>query len=391
MSARFTDQAQKALDLANEEAIGLRHHYVGTEHLLLALTQAGTGTGADVLKSFGVEADNVRLEIEKLISRGTDAVTTGQQPLTPRAKRVIEYAREEARIVNQKLIDAEHLLLGLFREPDGVAARVLLNLGLSLRQVREEALRVRLLQMKIVERAVRPVRATSGRKRKMREELLAHLTAIYEEEQARWNDPAKAMHEAAARFGDPAELAGELQDALPFTERLGYTTERFFGWRAPESAARYMMRVAVRLFFLLLLLFCPIVGVVAVVAGLDISAWKALRPLAALLLFLPVSQFLLGILYFKMRDALCGAFGAPRSLSKTFEVALGMASVVFGLALGFIAVTAWDRLGEAPVLQTSCAAAFLAPLFLLLQARVHGPTEISDTVWECLDLKTATN
>ena len=82
--------------------------------------------------------------------------------------------------------------------------------------------------MKIVERAVRPVRATSGRKRKMREELLAHLTVIYDQEQARWNDPAKAIQEAAARFGDSAELACELQNALPFTERLGYTMERLF-------------------------------------------------------------------------------------------------------------------------------------------------------------------
>lgn len=384
MSNKYADQVYKILELAQSEAKSFNHEYVGTEHLLLALARAG-GSGTDVLQTFHVQEGDVRLEIEKLVSRGPSPVTASVLPLTPRANRVLEYAREEARIMNQNPLGAEHLLLGLFREPGGVSAQVLLNLGLKLDQLRQEAMKTRLLQMKMVERAVRPVRAATARKRKMREELLAHLTAIYEEELTRGHDAPSAMNEAAARFGNPDELARDLQDALPYSERIGYRMERWFGWRAPESAARYSLRVAVQLFFLLLLGLCPIVASIVLVAGADASIWKALRPFAALLIFIPVDEFLIGVLYFKMRDALWGAFGASRSGRNAFSFLVGIGLVVFGTGIGFFALGSSQRIGEAQLLQ-AVAAAVVLPLFFLLMARVSGLTEISDTVWACLDL-----
>ncbi len=140
MFERFTDRARKVMALANQEAQRLNHEYIGTEHILLGLVKEGSGVGANVLKNLDVDLRKVRLEVEKLVHSGPEMVTMGKLPQTPRAKKVIEYAIEEARNLNHNYVGTEHLLLGLLREHDGVAAQVLMNLGLKLEEVREEVL-----------------------------------------------------------------------------------------------------------------------------------------------------------------------------------------------------------------------------------------------------------
>lgn len=140
MFERFTDRARKVMALANQEAQRFNHEYIGTEHILLGLVKEGSGVGANVLKNMDVDLRKVRLEVEKLVKSGPDMVTMGKLPQTPRAKKVIEYAIEEARNLNHNYVGTEHLLLGLLREHDGVAAQVLMNLSLKLEDVREEVL-----------------------------------------------------------------------------------------------------------------------------------------------------------------------------------------------------------------------------------------------------------
>jgi ATP-dependent Clp protease ATP-binding subunit ClpC len=140
MFERFTDRARKVMALANQEAQRLNHEYIGTEHILLGLVKEGSGVGANVLRNLDVDLRRVRLEVEKLVKAGSEMVTMGKLPQTPRAKKVIEYAIEEARNLNHNYVGTEHLLLGLLREHDGVAAQVLINLGLKLEDVREEVL-----------------------------------------------------------------------------------------------------------------------------------------------------------------------------------------------------------------------------------------------------------
>ena len=140
MFERFTDRARKVMALANQEAQRFNHEYIGTEHVLLGLVKEGSGVGANVLKNLEVDLRKVRLEVEKLVKSGPNMVTMGKLPQTPRAKKVIEYAIEEARNLNHNYVGTEHLLLGLLREQDGVAAQVLMNLGLKLEEVREEVL-----------------------------------------------------------------------------------------------------------------------------------------------------------------------------------------------------------------------------------------------------------
>ena len=140
MYERFTDRARKVMQLANQEAQRFNHEYIGTEHILLGLIKEGSGVAANVLKNLDVDLRKIRLEVEKLVQSGPDMVTMGKLPQTPRAKKVIEYSMEEARILNHNYVGTEHILLGLLREQEGVAAQVLMNLGLKLEEVREEVL-----------------------------------------------------------------------------------------------------------------------------------------------------------------------------------------------------------------------------------------------------------
>ncbi|MCD6394428.1 MAG: ATP-dependent Clp protease ATP-binding subunit [Planctomycetes bacterium] len=140
MFERFTDRARKVMALANQEAQRFNHEYIGTEHILLGLVKEGSGVGANVLKNLDVDIKKLRLEIEKLVKSGPDMVTMGKLPQTPKAKKVIEYAIEEARALNHNYVGTEHILLGLLRETEGIAAQVLMNLGLKLEDVRQEVL-----------------------------------------------------------------------------------------------------------------------------------------------------------------------------------------------------------------------------------------------------------
>src|SRR6202522_3130346 len=140
MYERFTDRARKVMQLANQEAQRFNHEYIGTEHILLGLVKEGSGVAANVLKNLDIDLRKIRLEVEKIVQSGPDMVTMGKLPQTPRAKKVIEYSIEEARNLNHNYVGTEHLLLGLIREQEGVAAQVLMNLGLKLEDVREEVL-----------------------------------------------------------------------------------------------------------------------------------------------------------------------------------------------------------------------------------------------------------
>ena len=138
---KFTERARKVLQLAQEEAQRLHHNYIGTEHLLLGLVREGEGVAGKVLTSLGVDLEKVRKAVEDIIGRG-DRIVLGEIGLTPRAKKVIELAVDEARLLNHHYIGTEHLLLGLIREGEGIGARVLESFGLNLQEVRARTMHV---------------------------------------------------------------------------------------------------------------------------------------------------------------------------------------------------------------------------------------------------------
>ncbi len=140
MYERFTDRARKVMQLANQEAMRFNHEYIGTEHILLGLVSEGTGVASNVLKNLDIDLGKIRREVEKIVQAGPDVVTMGKLPHTPRAKKVVEYAIEESRNLNHNYVGTEHLLLGLLREQETVAAQILMNLGLSMTSVRDEVI-----------------------------------------------------------------------------------------------------------------------------------------------------------------------------------------------------------------------------------------------------------
>ena len=142
MFDRFTDRARKVMNLGRQEAQRLNHDYIGTEHILLGLVQEGSGVAANVLRNLDIDLKKIRLELEKFVKSGSPTMTVGQLPFTPRAKRVLELSAEEANNLNHNYIGTEHLLLGLLREQEGYAARVLLSLGVKLEDVREEVMEI---------------------------------------------------------------------------------------------------------------------------------------------------------------------------------------------------------------------------------------------------------
>jgi hypothetical protein len=141
MYERFTDRGRKVMQLANQEAQRFGHDYLGTEHLLLGLVKEGSGVAANVLKNMDIDLARVRREVEKIV-RCPGLFWMGKLPQTPRAKKVIEYAIDEARRLSHNYVGTEHVLLGLLREGEGVGGQVLLNLGLKLEDVRAEVLKL---------------------------------------------------------------------------------------------------------------------------------------------------------------------------------------------------------------------------------------------------------
>jgi ATP-dependent Clp protease ATP-binding subunit ClpC len=140
MFNRFTERARKVIILAKEEARRFNHDYIGTEHILLGLVREGEGVAAAVLQKLGVSLEKIRLEIEKLVQPGPTTQIIGDIPFTPRAKKALELAAEEARSLGHNYIGTEHLLLGLIREGEGMASQVLLNMGLDLNTLRNEVM-----------------------------------------------------------------------------------------------------------------------------------------------------------------------------------------------------------------------------------------------------------
>jgi ATP-dependent Clp protease ATP-binding subunit ClpC len=140
MLEKFTDRARKVMALANQEAQRFNNDVIDTEHILLGLVKEGYGVGATVLKNFDVDIKRLRREVEKHVKKRPETVTMDKLPYTPLAKKVIEYAIEETRALNHNYVGTEHILLGLLRETEGLAAQVLLNMGLKLEDVRLEVL-----------------------------------------------------------------------------------------------------------------------------------------------------------------------------------------------------------------------------------------------------------
>jgi ATP-dependent Clp protease ATP-binding subunit ClpA len=141
MFERFTDQARRVVVLAQEEARLLNHDYVGTEHLLLGLAHEGQGVAAIALESLGIRLEAMRSQVEEVIGQGQMA-PSGHIPFTPRAKKVLELSLREAQQLGHDYIGTEHLLLGLVREGEGVAARVLVKLGADLPRVRQQVVQL---------------------------------------------------------------------------------------------------------------------------------------------------------------------------------------------------------------------------------------------------------
>ena len=142
MFDRFTERARKVIILAKEEAKRFNHDYIGTEHILLGLIKEGESVAAAVLQNLGLSLDTIRLEVEKLVQFGPSTIVSGDIPFTPKAKKVIELAMDEARRLGHNYIGTEHLLLGLIKEGEGVASHVLMNLGLNLNKVRSEVIKL---------------------------------------------------------------------------------------------------------------------------------------------------------------------------------------------------------------------------------------------------------
>src|SRR5213593_713609 len=142
MHDKFTERVRKVMYLAREEAARLQHDYIGTEHLLLGVIREGEGIAATVLNNLGLDLDAIRQAVESMVAASGGTLTIGEIPFTPRAKRVLELSVDEARQLGHNYVGTEHLLLGLIREGEGVAARVLLELGVDRKKVREETLKL---------------------------------------------------------------------------------------------------------------------------------------------------------------------------------------------------------------------------------------------------------
>src|ERR1700761_5778988 len=139
--SNFTPRAQQVLALARKEADRFNHNFVGTEHLLLGLIKLGQGVAVNVLQKMGLDLETVRMEVEKQVGTGPDQKMIGNIPYTPRVKKVLALAAKEAKTLNHTYVGTEHILLGLLREGDGVAARVLKNLDVDIEQTRQEILK----------------------------------------------------------------------------------------------------------------------------------------------------------------------------------------------------------------------------------------------------------
>jgi len=173
MFERFTDRARRVVVLAQEEARMLNHNYIGTEHILLGLIHEGEGVAAKALESLGISLEAVRQQVEEIIGQGQQA-PSGHIPFTPRAKKVLELSLREALQLGHNYIGTEHILLGLIREGEGVAAQVLVKLGADLNRVRQQV-----IQLLHGYQEKEPAAAPGGPRRgRAPSDVLARVTAV---------------------------------------------------------------------------------------------------------------------------------------------------------------------------------------------------------------------
>jgi ATP-dependent Clp protease ATP-binding subunit ClpA len=212
MFERFTDRARRVVVLAQQEARGLDHNYIGTEHLLLGLIHEGEGVAAKALESLGISLDGVRQQVEEIIGRGQQA-PSGHIPFTPRAKKVLELSLRESLQLGHDYIGTEHILLGLVREGDGVGAQVLVRLGAELNQVRQQVIQ---LQQGHQEKGPVRARSTAGEIRLLPavnarlEAVEQRLTAI--EQRVGTGPDLSDLDEQIAQVRREKESAVDVQD-----------------------------------------------------------------------------------------------------------------------------------------------------------------------------------
>lgn len=142
MCDRFTDRSRRVLQLANQEAQRFNHESICPEHILLGLVKENSGVAAHVLKDLDVDLRKLRIEVERIVEMGPDMASYSQLPQAPRSKKILEYAMAEACKLNHDYVGTEHLLLGLLRDREGLAAQILINLGLKLEVVRHQVLKM---------------------------------------------------------------------------------------------------------------------------------------------------------------------------------------------------------------------------------------------------------
>jgi ATP-dependent Clp protease ATP-binding subunit ClpC len=389
MQPLFSDSVQRVIALAQAQARQHNHSYVGTEHLLLGLLAEPAGTVPLLLRGMNVRADSVREQIESMIQDGP-VMDQPKTPLpTPRAKHAFMLAGRIAQAFEQPDIEPEHLLLGLIEEGHGLAATAMKMLKIDFAELSRRAMEPRGRMLKIIERAVRPMHVGTTRRRRNRCELLDHLDAIFREECEAGYAAPEALDRAARRFGDPAALAEELQRSVTMNDRIAYWFERQLGWRAPESAVWYCLRVANRstAFIASLCLLC--LGLLAISNGRNHNPpIAALRPIAAFLFVLWADQFLLGFWYIKLRDAMFGVFGSPRSRPRVIGLSL---LIILSAAISvfvYLLLAYWKIHEPLTALLHGkfLAIGLIVWVIYYTRARRQGPSEIRDTIWASLHL-----
>jgi ATP-dependent Clp protease ATP-binding subunit ClpA len=241
MYERFTDRARKVMQLANQEAQRLNHDYIGTEHILLGLVKEGAGVAANVLKNLDVDLRKVRMEVEKIVQAGPDTATGGKLPPTPRAKKVVEFAVEEANTLGHNYVGTEHLLLGLLREQEGVASQVLVNLGVRLDVVREEVLNLLGHNPDPSLSSLSLGLSTPPRKPKGSDpeagNYPAHIAAALQQLDARLAELARAKDEAVA--AENFEKAAQLRDEVDRLTRERKATAQAWSGKPGELVWEY--------------------------------------------------------------------------------------------------------------------------------------------------------
>ncbi len=200
MFERFTDRARRVVVLAQEEARMLNHNYIGTEHILLGLIHEGEGVAAKALESLGISLEAVRQQVEEIIGQGQQA-PSGHIPFTPRAKKVLELSLRESLQLGHNYIGTEHILLGLIREGEGVAAQVLVKLSADLNRVRQQV-----IQLLHGHRDKEMEGSTAPRERGLPPEIVVRLDAI--------DSRLSAVEQRAGTGPDTGELDQQIEQAL---------------------------------------------------------------------------------------------------------------------------------------------------------------------------------